>query len=116
MDRSVVEHDDHGALVLAGFGAVVMIEVFHKGREVGAAPGFGGGDDQLVGRAHHRKLSGPALRPTREGLRLAQHKPQVDRINLVGGRRSFRLCRGRRKLNPPSFAVNRTRFAGGSNF
>ena len=49
MDRSVVEHDDHVALALTGFGAVVMIEVLHKGREVGAAPGFGGGDDQPVG-------------------------------------------------------------------
>ena len=62
MDRSVVEHDDDGPLALAGFGAVMMIEFFQKGDEVGAALGFGGGDDQPavapVERAHHRNLFG----------------------------------------------------------
>ena len=64
MDRAVVEHDDDGFLALAGLGAVVMIEVFQKGDEVGAAPGFGGGDDQPavapVEGAHHRDLFGLA--------------------------------------------------------
>ena len=62
MDRSVVEHDDDRSLALAGCGAIVMIEVFQKGDEVGAALGFGGGDDQPVvapvERAHHRNLFG----------------------------------------------------------
>ena len=64
MDRAVVEHDDHGALALAGFGAVVMIQLFQKGDEVGAALGFGGGNDQPtvapVEAAHHRALFGLA--------------------------------------------------------
>ena len=68
MDRSIVEHDDDGSLALAGFGAgfgaVMMIEVFQKGDEVGAALGFGGGDDQSavapVEGAHHRNLFGLA--------------------------------------------------------
>ena len=64
MDRAVVEHDDDGSLALAGFGAVAMIEFLQKGDEVGAALGFGGGDDQPVvvpvERAHHRDLSGLA--------------------------------------------------------
>ena len=64
MDRAVVEHDDHGSLALAGFGAVVMIEFFQKGDEVGAALGFGCGNDQPavapVEGAHHRNLFGLA--------------------------------------------------------
>ena len=68
MDRAVVEHDDDGSLALAGFGAglgaIVMIEFFQKGDEVGAALGFGGGDDQSavapVERAHHSDLFGLA--------------------------------------------------------
>jgi hypothetical protein len=64
MDQAVIENDDHGALTLTGFGAAGMIEVFQKGSEVGAALGFGGGDDQPAVApgecAHHRDLSGLA--------------------------------------------------------
>ena len=68
MDRAIVEHDDDGSLALAGFeagfGAIMMIEFFQKGDEVGAALGLRGGDDQPVvapvERAHHRDLFGLA--------------------------------------------------------
>ena len=77
MDRTVVENDDHGALTLTGFGATGMIEVFQKGCEVGAAPGFGGGDDQpavpSAEGAHHRNLSGLAGADTRRSVPRLAH-------------------------------------------
>jgi len=84
MDRAVIENDDHGALTLTGFGAVVMIEVFQKGDEVSAALGFGGGDDQPavtpVEGAHHRNL--PGLPGCRHAKVCAAFRPGAGRIGM----------------------------------